>query len=69
MLGKSNRSKDSRKAWQMLDKNVDSNSVEVTAQGQRAGSEVNNDLEAGVEMVRPVRIDVTRGFGSESRAV
>ncbi|KAL2038434.1 hypothetical protein N7G274_008773 [Stereocaulon virgatum] len=69
ILGNSNKSQNSRKAWQILDKNVNNNSVEITAQRQRAKSEEEEDLEAGMEMEmeieRPMRIDVTREFGSE----
>ena len=38
--------------------------MEITAQRQRAESEGEEDLEAGMEMERPMRIDVTREFGS-----
>ena len=67
ILGTANKSNNSRKAWQKLDRSIDNNIVEITAPApaQRADIDGNEDLEAGMDSVRLVRIDITREFGSE----
>ena len=67
IFGNPGNNVNARKAWQILDKSADNNSVEITAQGMGVGGEKDrdSDLEAG----NLNRIDVKKEFGSETTVV
>lgn len=69
VLGNSSGKHHARKAWQILDENVDSNSVEMSGQKVNERSREEGDIEAGIEMARLVRIDERRENWSQAEVV
>ena len=61
----SNKSKQLTPCLSNINRSVENNSVEITAEQKNVGGEGGQDVESGVEMKIPLKIDVIRECWSE----